>query len=85
MEFKDVKQAFSPRAVRRDFRQYTPEVWPDFEDYERCIEAEAGTVTALYVGHYEPEFVLKAITRLSLYLRQNLFSGPVRKCEAYER
>jgi hypothetical protein len=42
-------------------------VWPDLADYERCIQSEAGSVTALYVGHYEPEAVFRAVTRLSLY------------------
>jgi len=65
-EYKDLKRACSPRAVQEIY-SIIPEVWPDLDDYERCIQSEAGTVAALYVGEYEPEAVFSAVTRLSLY------------------
>jgi hypothetical protein len=37
------------------------------DDYERCIAPERQSVTALFTGNYQPEAVLRAITRLSLY------------------
>jgi len=65
-EYKDIKRACSPHAVQEIY-SVIPEIWPDLDDYERCLQSEAGTVTALYVGHYDPEAVLQAVTRLSLY------------------
>ena len=65
-EYKDIKRACSPRAVQEIY-SIIPEIWPDLDDYERCLQPESGAVTALYVGHYEPEAVLRAVTRLSLY------------------
>jgi hypothetical protein len=50
VEYKDIKRAFSPHAVQ-DIYSSISAIWHDLDDYERCIQSEAGTVTALYVGH----------------------------------
>lgn len=64
--FAEVKRAFTPRVVQEIF-SLIAELWPDLDDFERCIQTESTTVTALYTGQYEPEAVFKAITRLALY------------------
>jgi hypothetical protein len=65
-EYKDLKRACSPAAVKEIY-SVIPEIWPDLDDYERCIQSEAGKVAALYIGDYEPAAVFSTVTRLSLY------------------
>lgn len=64
--FADIKRAFTPEVVRR-IHSAILNIWPDLDDFERTLEAETGTVTALYTGNYQPEAVFRAVTRLSLY------------------
>lgn len=64
--FAELKRAFSPNVVQRIYSSIV-DVWPDFDDFERCIKEESGAVTALYTGNYQPEAVFRAVTRLALY------------------
>lgn len=65
-DFAKIKRAFTPDVVQKVHSSILA-LWPDLDDYERCIVPERESVTALFTGNYEPEAVLRAITRLSLY------------------
>jgi hypothetical protein len=64
--FAAIKRAFTPDVVGK-VHSLVPDLWPDIDDYERCIAPERESISALYTGSYEPESVLRAVTRLSLY------------------
>jgi hypothetical protein len=78
--FAEVKRAFGPRAVQ-DIHSAVQDIWPDLDDFERCLRAESGTVTALYTGHYEPEAVFHAVTRLALYCDKIYLVDPFLRAE----
>jgi hypothetical protein len=65
-DFAKIKRAFTSEVVQKVHSSIL-ELWPDLDDYERCIAPERQSVTALFTGNYQPEAVLRAITRLSLY------------------
>jgi SEC-C motif len=73
--YVDFKRAFTPEAVR-DIYAAIPEIWPNGEDYRRCMFAERDSVSALYSGTYTPEAILRAITRHSLYSERIFLVGP---------
>jgi len=62
----DVKRSITPEVVYRLHRGVV-ELWPDDTDLSRVIAAHEGQVSSLYVGHYEPEALLRAVVRHSLY------------------
>ncbi len=64
--FAEFKSAFTPRVVQ-EIHLSIPGIWPDLDDYERCLSEEAGNVTAIYTGTYEPEAIFHAVTRHALY------------------
>lgn len=64
--FHELKRAFTPKAVQEIFMSVS-KLWPDLNDFERCLSAESGSVTALYTGNYDPEAVFRAVTRLAIY------------------
>jgi hypothetical protein len=74
-QFSDFKRAFTPEAVREIYGAI-PEIWPDSTDYHRCIAAERDSVSAFYSGTYEPEVVLRAVTRHSLYSERIFLVDP---------
>jgi SEC-C motif len=47
--FAEIKRAFGPRTVQA-IHSAVQDFWPDLDDFERCLRAESGTVTALYGG-----------------------------------
>lgn len=65
-DFAKIKRAFTPEVVQSVYSSIL-DLWPDLDDYERCIAPERESVTALFTGNYQPEAVFRAITRLSLY------------------
>jgi len=65
-DFAKIKRAFTPEVVEKVYSSIL-DLWPDLDDYERCVAPERESVTALFTGNYEPQAVLRAITRLSLY------------------
>lgn len=65
-DFAKIKRAFTPEVVQKVYSLIL-DLWPDLDDYERCIAPEKHAVTALFTGNYQPEAVFRAITRLSLY------------------
>jgi len=74
-QFSDFKRAFTPKAVREIYGAI-PEIWPDVTDYHRCIAIERDSVSAFYSGTYEPEVVLRAVTRHSLYSERIFLVDP---------
>lgn len=65
-DFAKYKKSFTKEAVY-DIYSVIPIIWPDLNDYERCIGKEENALISLYVGNYDPEAVFRAISRLSLY------------------
>lgn len=78
--FHEVKRAFTPKAVQEIFMSVL-KLWPDLNDFERCIRSESGTTTALYTGSYDPEAVFRAITRLTLYCDKIYLVDPFIRAE----
>jgi len=58
--FAKLKRAFTPKAVRKIHEALTF-LWPDYDDFRRCLSRESAEVTGLYTGKYEPEDVCRAV------------------------
>jgi hypothetical protein len=74
-DFAKIKKAFTPSAVRK-IHEAIPEIWPDHDDYVRCLNADRNNVSALYTGYYELEAVFRALVRHSLYSDRILLPDP---------
>lgn len=74
-EWNDLKRAFTPDAVRRIF-QSVDLVWPTDTDLADVLAREQRGTSGLYVGLYEPELIVKGITRHSLYADRILLVDP---------
>lgn len=70
-----VKRACSDRAVR-EIHESILELWPDEADLTRAYSREGELGTALYVGTYEPDALLRGITRHCLYADKMLIFDP---------
>jgi hypothetical protein len=66
IDFASIKKAFTPIAVRK-IHESLIKVWPDLDDYERCHAEDRKSVSALYIGTYEPEAIFQAVKRHALY------------------
>ncbi len=75
LEFSDYKRAFTPQAIRKIY-EASATLWPDTDDLNRVLRAEAATTTGLYVGRYRPEIVLQGVTRHTLYCDKILLVDP---------
>jgi hypothetical protein len=73
--YVEFKRAFTSKAVQEIYSAI-PEIWPDGNDYRRCISAEHVSVSALYTGTYTPEAILRAVTRHSLYSERIFLVDP---------
>lgn len=69
------KRAFTPRAVRDIFASVGA-VWHDGENLEQALRQEREVTSGLYVGMYEPQRILRGITRHSLYTERILLVDP---------
>ncbi len=74
-EWKDLKRAFTPDAVRKIF-QSVDLVWPSNTDLTDILGREQRGTSGLYVGLYEPQLIVKGITRHSLYADRILLVDP---------
>jgi hypothetical protein len=72
---EDFKRAFTPDVVQQ-VHLAIPDLWPDLDDYERCLSKEKDTVTAIYTGTYEPEAIFSAVTRHALYSERIILVDP---------
>jgi len=74
-DFGSVKRAFTPAVVRK-IHEAILELWPDSDDYVRCLSGQRNEVTALYTGTYEPEAIFRALLRHCLYSERILLPDP---------
>jgi hypothetical protein len=63
---QEFKRRFTPEAVAHIY-EAACRYWPDAPDYERALSENSDQVTALYTGSYEPDEILRAISRHALY------------------
>ncbi len=75
IDFLKLKRAVTPEAVRK-IHEAIPVLWPDYEDFQRCMANEKKNTTALYTGRYIPETVLETVTRHSIYAERILLPDP---------
>jgi hypothetical protein len=75
LDWTEVKAACTPHAVREIYLALI-NIWPSQTDLSRVFETERSRASALYVGLYEPELVLRGITRHSTYADQILMFDP---------
>ena len=61
-----VKKTLTPENVRR-IHELIPIVWPDKEDYYRCIHSEGTGISGLFIGNYRVETTAKLINKYGLY------------------
>ncbi len=71
----DVKNAITPAVVEEIFTARAV-LWPDRRDYLRTLEEGKGRLAGLYLGQYEPEHILRGVTRHSLYVDQIVLADP---------
>jgi hypothetical protein len=74
-EWADIKRACTPEAVRNIHLAVT-EIWPDEADAERILRQQTASTSGLYVGGYEPDRVLRGVTRHALYADRLLLFDP---------
>lgn len=72
---QEFKSAFTPSAVRAVFDAVLT-VWPDGDGLERVLRDESDATSGLYVGRYDPQLILRGITRHSLYSERVLLVDP---------
>ncbi|MGH7982067.1 MAG: hypothetical protein ACREFF_02845 [Candidatus Udaeobacter sp.] len=75
LELSDYKRAFTPQAIKKIY-EASATLWPDANDLNRVLRAQAATTTGLYVGRYRPEIVLQGVTRHTLYCDKILLVDP---------
>ena len=51
-------------------------MWQDGENLERVLRDESEATSGLYIGRYDPEFIVRGITRHSLYSERLLLIDP---------
>ncbi len=44
-----------------------PEIWPDIDDYNRCMELESKNNSGLYIGNYLLDSIISLVNRYGLY------------------
>ncbi len=72
----DIKRAMTARAVR-EIHEAVALVWPSEGDLRRVLREESGQNSALYVGSYQPEAILRGLARHSLYSDTILLVDPL--------
>jgi hypothetical protein len=76
LDLSEFKRAFTSTAVRKIY-EALEFVWPDGEDLKRTLAGEAQQTSGLYVGRYEPDLVVRGVTRHSLYADRILRVDPL--------
>jgi hypothetical protein len=71
----DFKEAFTPAAVRF-INEAIVELWPKTIDIRAVLTASRADVSALYVGEYQPESLLRTVTRHCLYANKIILVDP---------
>lgn len=61
-----VKRTLTPENVKR-IHELIPVVWPDKEDYYRCIHSDDTSLSGLFIGDYRVETTAKLINKYGLF------------------
>jgi len=71
-----LKKTLTPENVRRIY-ELVPIVWPDKEDYYRCIQSEAQDISGLFLGNYRVETTASLINKYGLYEDSIVLIDPI--------
>lgn len=71
-----LKKTLTSENVRRIY-ELVPIVWPDKEDYYRCIESEAQDISGLFLGNYRVETTASLINKYGLYEDSIVLIDPI--------
>jgi hypothetical protein len=71
----DFKNAFTTEAVR-NIHESIMEVWPPELNINSTLQKSSGQVSGLYIGDYQPEYILKGLVRHSIYSNKILVIDP---------
>lgn len=74
-DWSQVKEACTEQAVRQIYSSII-DIWPDADDLVRVLEAHRSESTALYIGSYEEDLILRGVTRHLLYADTILLPDP---------
>ena len=72
---KKYKSAFTKEAVIK-IHAALMEVWPPDIDIHNTLKKTSSDVSGLYIGDYEPEYILKGLVRHSIYSNKLLVVDP---------
>jgi len=72
---KNYKSAFTNGAVVK-IHEALMEVWPPYIDIHNTLKNSSSDVSGLYIGDYEPEYILKGLVRHSTYSNKLLVVDP---------
>ena len=75
--WSEVKDACTEQAVKQIHASII-DLWPDEQDLHRVLKGCRNEATALYVGSYEEELILRGLTRHLLYADTILLPDPFR-------
>jgi hypothetical protein len=71
----ELKVAFTDEAVKK-INEAIMETWPSDTQIYSVLESTKADISGLYVGEYEPELVLRGVSRHSLYANKILLVDP---------
>ena len=71
-----IKKTLTPENVKR-IHELIPIVWPDKEDYYRCIHSDDTSLSGLFIGDYRVETTAKLINKYGLYEDAILLVDPI--------
>jgi hypothetical protein len=72
---KSYKAAFTNETVRQ-IHEAVVALWPRNLDIAAALAKQSDTVSGLYIGDYNPEFLIRAIVRHSIYANRILLFDP---------
>ncbi len=75
LSLEKLKSAFTPNAVCK-IHEAIVGLWPKQTPIESVLQSSRADVSGLYVGEYEPELLLRGVTRHSLYANKILLVDP---------
>jgi len=75
VSLKNYKSGFTKEAVIK-IHEALMEVWPPDIDIHNTLKNTSSDVSGLYIGNYEPEYILKGLVRHSIYSNKLLVVDP---------
>jgi hypothetical protein len=74
-DWRVVKRACTPEAVRK-IHEAVIGFWPDEDNYYSILAQERDKESGIYIGSYEPEFIMRGITRHAIYSESIILFDP---------